>query len=181
MLLSRLFPEEVKVPLPEQLVFVLFATIVFLKRATLAFTTPVLFTVIVLLSKVTFPSLNKPPPWVAPVFPLMVTLIRVASPLLSRPPPVFEALCRKVTSVSFGDTEGQALKRTLAEKMELVDLDNAGRIMLPEWMATAAGLGVGKEAVMNGMFDCFQIWSPERYESTRAGVAAKAPNAFRTI
>lgn len=97
------------------------------------------------------------------------------------PPPVFEALWRKVTSVSFGDTEGQALKRTLAEKMEVANLDSTGRIMLPEWMAAAAGLEVGKEAVMNGMFDCFQIWSPERYDATRAGVAAKAPNAFRTI
>jgi DNA-binding transcriptional regulator/RsmH inhibitor MraZ len=53
--------------------------------------------------------------------------------------------------------------------------------MLPEWMASAAGLAVGKEAVLNGMFDYFQIWCPERYEGTRAGVAAKAPNAFRGL
>ena len=65
--------------------------------------------------------------------------------------------------------------------MELVNLDSAGRIMLPEWIAAAAGLAVGKEAVMNGMFDCFQIWSPERYDATRSSVAAKAPNAFKTI
>jgi division/cell wall cluster transcriptional repressor MraZ len=97
------------------------------------------------------------------------------------PPEVFEGLWKKVTSMAFGDTEGQALKRTLAEKMELVNLDSAGRIMVPEWMTAGAGLAVGKEAVLNGMFDCFQIWSPERYESTRASVAAKAPNAFRTI
>jgi division/cell wall cluster transcriptional repressor MraZ len=97
------------------------------------------------------------------------------------PPEVFESLYKKVTSVAFGDTEGQALKRTLAEKMELVALDSAGRIMLPEWIATAAGLAMGSEAVMNGMFDCFQIWSPERYDATRSSVAAKAPNAFKTI
>lgn len=97
------------------------------------------------------------------------------------PPTVFDKLYEKVTSVTFGDTQGQALKRTLAEKMELVTLDSAGRIMLPEWMATSAGLAVGQEAVMNGMFDCFQIWSPERYEATRPGVAAKTPNAFKTI
>jgi len=97
------------------------------------------------------------------------------------PPGGFQALWQKVTSLPFGDAAGQALKRTLAEKMELVNLDAAGRIMLPEWMATAAGLGVGQEAVMNGMFDCFQIWNPERYESTRPGVAAKAPNAFKNI
>jgi DNA-binding transcriptional regulator/RsmH inhibitor MraZ len=97
------------------------------------------------------------------------------------PPGVFEQLYRKVTSVLFGDVEGQALKRTLAEKMELVTLDGAGRVMVPEWMAGAAGLTVGSEAVLNGMFDCFQIWSPERYEATRPAVAARVPNAFKTI
>jgi division/cell wall cluster transcriptional repressor MraZ len=97
------------------------------------------------------------------------------------PPVKFQVLWEKVTSVRFGDIEGQALKRTLAEKMDRVDLDSAGRIMVPEWMAGAAGLTVNKEVVLNGMFDCFQIWSPERYEATRAGVAAKAPNAFKDL
>ena len=97
------------------------------------------------------------------------------------PPAVFQELWRKVTAKPFGDSEGQALKRTLAEKMELVGLDSAGRITVPEWMVASAGLVVGQEAVMNGMFDHFQIWSPERYDATRPGVAAKVPNAFKTI
>jgi DNA-binding transcriptional regulator/RsmH inhibitor MraZ len=97
------------------------------------------------------------------------------------PPAKFQVLWEKVTSVRFGDTEGQALKRTLAEKMERVELDSAGRIMVPEWMAGAAGLVVNQEVVLNGMFDCFQIWSPERHDATRASVAAKAPNAFKDL
>ena len=97
------------------------------------------------------------------------------------PPDKFQEFFREVTSVRFGDTAGQALKRALAEKMETVELDSAGRIVLPEWLAAGAGLAVGKEAVLNGMFDCFQIWAPERYEATRASVAAKTPNAFRQI
>jgi DNA-binding transcriptional regulator/RsmH inhibitor MraZ len=97
------------------------------------------------------------------------------------PPEKFQVLWSKVTAVRFGDVEGQALKRTLAEKMEQVELDGSGRITLPDWMAGAAGLAVGQEVILNGMFDCFQIWSPERYEATRASVAAKAPNAFREI
>ncbi len=97
------------------------------------------------------------------------------------PPPVFDLLWSKVTSVSFGDMEGQALKRTLAEKMVQLDLDSAGRIVLPDWLATGAGLAVGKDAILSGLFDCFQIWSPERYEATRPSVAARVPNAFKTI
>ncbi len=97
------------------------------------------------------------------------------------PPEKFKTLWEKVTAVRFGDAEGQALKRTLAEKMEVVELDGAGRVTVPEWMASQAGLKVGEEVILNGMFDCFQMWSPERYETTRASVAAKAPNAFREI
>jgi division/cell wall cluster transcriptional repressor MraZ len=97
------------------------------------------------------------------------------------PPPVFDKLFGKVTAAAFGNADGQALKRTLGERMEQVDLDAAGRIMVPEGMAAAAGLALGKEAVLNGMFDCFQIWNPERYEATRASVAAKVPKAFESI
>jgi division/cell wall cluster transcriptional repressor MraZ len=97
------------------------------------------------------------------------------------PPEKFQALWNKVTAVRFGDSEGQALKRTLAEKMDQVELDGAGRITLPDWMAAAAGLTVGREVVLNGMFDCFQIWSPERYDATRPSVAAKAPDAFKDL
>jgi division/cell wall cluster transcriptional repressor MraZ len=97
------------------------------------------------------------------------------------PPEKFKVLWDKVTAVRFGDPDGQALKRTLAEKMEQLELDGAGRLTLPDWMATAAGLAVGKEVVLNGMFDCFQIWSPDRYETTRPSVAAKVPNAFKDL
>lgn len=97
------------------------------------------------------------------------------------PPDVFQKLWDKVTEKKFGDAEGQALTRTLGEKMEMVTLDSAGRITLPEWMVKAAGLEIGKEAVMNGMFNHFQIWSPERYEATRASTAAKASIGLRSI
>jgi DNA-binding transcriptional regulator/RsmH inhibitor MraZ len=97
------------------------------------------------------------------------------------PPAKFQGLYDKVTAARFGDSEGQALKRTLAEKMEQVVLDGVGRITLPDWMAAKAGLVVGKETVLNGMFDCFQIWSPDRYEATRPSTAGKAPNAFRDL
>ncbi len=97
------------------------------------------------------------------------------------PPEKFKVLWDRVTAVRFGDMAGQALKRMLAEKMERVELDGAGRITLPDWMATGAGLTVGNDIVLNGMFDDFQIWSPERYEATRPVVAARAPNAFKDL
>ena len=60
-----------------------------------------------------------------------------------------------------------------------IPIDKAGRIVLPEQMATA--VGITNEAILNGMFDRFQIWNPERYEASRARVEAMAPEAIKLI
>jgi MraZ protein len=99
--------------------------------------------------------------------------------LLVLPPPVFKELVGKVTSMKFADPSVEALRRILGEKSDRVVLDKVGRITLPDWMTQAAG--IKDEAVLNGMFDRFQIWNPERYEATRAAVEALAPQAFSLI
>jgi MraZ protein len=99
--------------------------------------------------------------------------------LLVLPPAAFSELVQKIKAMPFADRKAEALRRILGEKSDRVQLDKAGRVCLPDWMATAAG--IKDEAVLNGMFDRFQIWSPERYEETRAGVDALAPDAFSLI
>lgn len=99
--------------------------------------------------------------------------------LLVLPPAPFQDLLLKIKAMSFSDPEAEALRRILGEKSDRVQLDKAGRICLPDEMAKAAG--ISGEAILNGMFDRFQIWNPERYEQTRAAVDALAPNAFKLI
>lgn len=99
--------------------------------------------------------------------------------LLVLPPRAYEDFYKRVTEQPFGDPKAEALRRILGEKCESVQLDKAGRICIPEWMAKAAQ--IGPEATMNGMFDRFQIWNPERYEATRSGVEALAPDALKNI
>ena len=99
--------------------------------------------------------------------------------LLVLPPQAYESLYRRVTEQPFGDPKAEALRRILGEKTESVQLDKAGRICIPENMAKPTG--ISNEGLMVGMFDRFQIWNPERYEATRSGVTALAPDAFKTI
>lgn len=97
--------------------------------------------------------------------------------LLVLPPKAFADFVQKITAMPFAEPKAEALRRILGEKSDTVALDKAGRICLPEWMATA--VGIKNEAVLNGMFDRFQIWNPERYEVTRQATEALAPDAFR--
>ena len=99
--------------------------------------------------------------------------------LLVLPPKVSRVLVEKLTAMPFGDPKAEALRRFLGEKSDTVTCDKAGRITLPESMAKK--VEIEKEAVLNGMFDRFQIWNPERYEASRAAVDALAPEAFKLI
>lgn len=99
--------------------------------------------------------------------------------VLVLPPAAFSELKQKIRGMPFADRRAEALRRILGEKSDSVQLDKAGRMCLPDWMTTAAG--ISDKAVLNGMFDRFQIWSPERYEGTRAAVDALAPDAFSLI
>jgi DNA-binding transcriptional regulator/RsmH inhibitor MraZ len=50
---------------------------------------------------------------------------------------------------------------------------------VPEEMARAAG--IGDEAMLVGLLDKFEIWSPERYEKVKAADAILAQEAFKLM
>ena len=99
--------------------------------------------------------------------------------LLVLPPTAFSELVQKIKSMPFASKNAEALRRFLGEKSDRVQLDKAGRICLPDWMASA--VGIKDEAILIGMFDRFQIWSPSRYDETRPAVDAVAVDAFSLI
>ena len=99
--------------------------------------------------------------------------------LLVLPPTAFGELVGKIKAMPFAAKNAEALRRFLGEKSDQVQLDKAGRICLPDWMASA--VGIKDEAILIGMFDRFQIWSPDRYEETKPGVDAVAVDAFSLI
>jgi len=86
---------------------------------------------------------------------------------------------QKLKAMPYADTKAQALRRLLASKSDQVTLDKSGRLCLPEAMAKA--VGIDKEAVLVGMFDRFEIWSPERYSLASVVDEELSSEAFKLI
>jgi MraZ protein len=77
------------------------------------------------------------------------------------------------------DANKGVLKRFIGSKSVQVTLDKAGRICLPEEMASAAG--IKDEALLVGVLDRFEIWNPNRYEKVEASDAVLATKAFEIM
>lgn len=63
------------------------------------------------------------------------------------------------------DAEGRNLRRKLCMNAQTIELDAQGRFVVPELMINYAG--VGKEAVLIGAGDHFEIWNAEEWEKCR--------------
>jgi MraZ protein len=94
------------------------------------------------------------------------------------PPQQLAKLVREVNATP-SDSNKVVLKRFIGSESVQVTLDKAGRICLPEKMASDAG--IGDKAVLVGLLDRFEIWSPERYERVKASDEIMAPEAFKLI
>jgi MraZ protein len=74
------------------------------------------------------------------------------------------------------NNEKAILKRSIGSNSAQARLDSAGRITIPDEMAEAAD--IKNEAVLVGMLDRFEIWSPKRYEVVRILDDALSSGAF---
>jgi MraZ protein len=85
--------------------------------------------------------------------------------LLVLPPLERDALIQRLKGMPYSDPKAQALRRLLGAKSAQATVDKAGRMCIPELLAKQ--VGIDKEAVLVGLLDRFEIWSPERYDVAR--------------
>jgi len=95
------------------------------------------------------------------------------------PPKEMAKLKSDIDAMPKGDTNKTILKRLIGSGSVQVTLDKSGRICLPEEMAQAAG--IKDEAVLVGLLDRFEIWSPDRYEKVKTSDAIMSPEAFKLM
>jgi MraZ protein len=95
------------------------------------------------------------------------------------PPPQLAKLMREVDAMPNSDPSKVVLKRFIGSGSVQVTLDKGGRICLPDKMAKEAG--IENEAVLVGLLDRFEIWSPARYEHVKASDAIMAQEAFKLM
>lgn len=73
----------------------------------------------------------------------------------------FKKLLHQIGSLSDRDPVQRLIKRSFFESMTEVELDNAGRFLIPKTFMTWAG--IDKDAILIGVGGFVEIWSPEKY------------------
>jgi DNA-binding transcriptional regulator/RsmH inhibitor MraZ len=71
------------------------------------------------------------------------------------------------------------LKRSIGSSSAQAKLDSVGRITIPDDMAEAAD--ITNEAVLVGMVDRFEIWSPKRHAQVKLLDEALKSKAFEMM
>jgi len=99
--------------------------------------------------------------------------------LRALPPEAMAKMMRDIETIPNSDPNKVVLKRFIGSESVQVAVDKAGRICLPDAMATATG--IKDEAILVGLLDRFEIWNPERYEKVRASDAIMAQEAFKIM
>jgi MraZ protein len=87
----------------------------------------------------------------------------------------FEAMSENIRHMSITDSRSRLLRRLLFSNGERVELDQAGRILIPQFLRTSAGLN--GEAIIVGVGDYFEIWSPENWAQQAGKLQDTGSNA----
>ncbi len=95
------------------------------------------------------------------------------------PPEQMAKLMQEIDAMPSSNPNKVSLKRFIGGESVQVTLDTVGRICLPEQMARVAG--ITDKAVLVGLLDRFEIWSPERSARVKAADAIMAQEAFKLM
>ncbi len=79
--------------------------------------------------------------------------------LMVFPAPTFQVISRRVQAMNMTDPKARLLRRLVYSNTDRVEMDKAGRFLLPQFLRQYANLQTGVVVVGSG--DYFEIWSPE--------------------
>jgi MraZ protein len=91
----------------------------------------------------------------------------------------FEAISQRVGHMSITDPASRLLRRLIFSSGERVEVDRAGRVLIPQFLRQAAYLD--GEAVVVGVGDYFEVWSPSLWDEQAAQLQDTETNAQRFI
>lgn len=86
--------------------------------------------------------------------------------LIVLPAPAFEQIYSHVNEMSMTDPIARQLKRFFFASAATCDFDRAGRMLLPQFLRDLAVLT--NAAVIIGVGDYFEVWSPENWAKQSA-------------
>jgi MraZ protein len=97
--------------------------------------------------------------------------------LMVMTPEAFEQVLDKITSISLTDPNGRLLRRLILSNAYQVDVDKAGRILIPP--GSRNFLGLEGEAMVVGQGEYFEIWLPTDWNQQVQNLQDTEANAHR--
>lgn len=89
----------------------------------------------------------------------------------------FQAVSQRVNQISMTDPVARSLRRLIFSHGEQVEVDKAGRILIPQFLRESAGLA--SDVIIVGAGDYFEIWSPETWNDQSTQLQDTNANAQR--
>ena len=89
----------------------------------------------------------------------------------------FETIYQRLMAMNMIDPAARALRRIILGNAAQLELDSAGRILIPQVLRDLAGLG--NEAVLVGQGDYFEVWQPALWKTQEAELQNAEVNAQR--
>ena len=95
--------------------------------------------------------------------------------------PAFETIYSRLMAMNLMDPAARSLRRLMLGNASHLELDSAGRILIPQVLRELAGLE--NEAILVGQGDYFEVWSPVNWndEKTKLQEAADNPDRYATL
>lgn len=89
----------------------------------------------------------------------------------------FEVVYQRLMAMNMMDPTARALRRLILGNAAQLELDSAGRILIPQALREMAGLE--NEAVLVGQGDYFEIWKPALWKAQEDQIQDAQVNAQR--
>jgi MraZ protein len=84
--------------------------------------------------------------------------------------PGADVLAARVRKLKLGSTERQIAERDLITRSLTVEIDENGRIVLPQKVRDKIGFKDGDETAFAGTLDSFQIWKRDTYDAVNGNL-----------
>lgn len=91
----------------------------------------------------------------------------------------WEKMAKKFANLPISQAKARAFSRHMLAGAMDVDFDNQGRITLPEYLRTFAGLQ--KKAIVAGLFDRLEIWDEDKWEKNKADIDKQSSDIAETL
>ena len=97
--------------------------------------------------------------------------------LMVYPASTFQIISQQTNQASVTDQTARLLKRLIFSNADFIEVDKAGRVLIPDFLREAAN--IQSEVVIAGVGDYFELWSPNSWEVQMDKLADAEMNAQR--